>query len=125
MFNGPDGSYMLPTILRLPAVRAETGYSRSTLYFYITQGLWTKPVRIGVRAVGWPAAEVAMLITARIAGRSETDIRVLVKELEAGRLKAIASDSGSTGQVAHMSDLRKQRLSGGRNVSKCNGDAND
>ena len=47
------------TIWRRPRVQTETGYSRSTLYLRIAQGLWPKPVRLGVRAVGWPAGEVA------------------------------------------------------------------
>ena len=79
---------MRPIILRLPDVRAETGYSRSTLYCYITRGLWTKPVRIGARAVGWPAAEVAALNTARIAGKTDDEIRALVVKLEAARKAA-------------------------------------
>lgn len=33
---------MLQTILRLPAVKSESGYSRSTIYLRIAQGLWTK-----------------------------------------------------------------------------------
>jgi prophage regulatory protein len=73
------------TILRRPDLLAHTGYSRSTLYLRISQGLWTKPVRIGMRAVGWPAREVAALNAARIAGKSDADIRRLVAELEAER----------------------------------------
>ena len=57
------------TIWRRPRVQTETGYSRSTLYLRIAQGLWPKPVRLGVRAVGWPAGEVAALNAARIAGQ--------------------------------------------------------
>ena len=39
-------------ILRLPAVQSETGYSRSTIYLRIAQGLWTKQVCLGPRCVG-------------------------------------------------------------------------
>lgn len=76
---------MLRTILRLPAVKTESGYSRSTIYLRISQGLWTKPVSLGPRAVGWPADEIAALNAARIAGRSEEEIRVLVLKLESAR----------------------------------------
>lgn len=76
------------TILRRKQVEAETGYSRSTLYLRITQGLWPKPVRLGPRAVGWPAGEVLGLNAARIAGRSDPDIRALVRRLEADRQAA-------------------------------------
>jgi prophage regulatory protein len=81
------------TILRRKQVEAETGYSRSTLYLRITQGLWTKPVRIGPRAVGWPAAEVAGLNAARIAGKSDPDIRALVGKLQSDRQTAAGREA--------------------------------
>ena len=77
------------TILRLPAVKAATGLSRSTLYLRIGQGAFTHPVSLGGRAVGWPAHEVAALNAARIAGRPDAEIRELVTKLEAAR-KAVA-----------------------------------
>jgi prophage regulatory protein len=76
------------TILRLPSVKAASGYPRSTLYLRISQGLWTKPIRLGTRAVGWPSQEVAALNAARIAGKSEDEIRLLVNKLEAARKAA-------------------------------------
>jgi prophage regulatory protein len=42
-------------------------------------------VKLGARAVGWPAREVAAINAARIAGRSDDEIRVLVTKLEAAR----------------------------------------
>ena len=78
------------TILRLPAVKAETGHSRSTHYLRISEGLFTRPVKLGARAVGWPAGDVAALNAARIAGKSDAEIRVLVVQLEAARKAAIA-----------------------------------
>lgn len=78
------------TILRRKQVEAETGYSRSTLYLRIAQGLWPKPVRLGPRAVGWPAGEVVGLNVARIAGKSDADIRTLVSRLESARRSADA-----------------------------------
>lgn len=79
---------MLQIILRLPTVKAQTGYSRSTVYLRITQGLFVKPVRLGDRAVGWPAGDVAAINAARIAGKSDADIRLLVEKLEAARSTA-------------------------------------
>lgn len=76
---------MVQAILRLPAVKAETGASRSTIYLRIQQGLWPKPVRLGPRSVGWPAGEVAAINAARIAGMSDDEIRALVIRLEAAR----------------------------------------
>lgn len=72
-------------ILRLPSVQAETGASRSTVYLRVQQGLFTKPVRLGRRAVGWPASEIAALNAALIAGLSDDEIRQLVRDLETAR----------------------------------------
>ena len=76
---------MVTSILRLPAVKARTGLSRSTVYLHVSQGLWTKPVKIGPQASGWPDGEVEELIQARIAGKSDEEIRLLVAKLEADR----------------------------------------
>ena len=80
---------MTHTILRLPAVLRERGRSRSAHYLDIQQGLFTRPVQIGLRAVGWPATEVAALNAARIAGKTDEDIRVLVAKLEVTRKSAV------------------------------------
>jgi len=45
-------------------------------------------VSLGGRAVGWPAHEVAALNTARIAGRSDAEVRDLLVKLEAARKTA-------------------------------------
>jgi prophage regulatory protein len=45
-------------------------------------------VSLGGRAVGWPANEVAALNAARIAGKADAEIRVLVAQLEAARKAA-------------------------------------
>jgi len=76
---------MTNTILRLPDIKTITGLSRSTIYLRIEQGAFPKPVSLGGRAVGWPASEVAALNAARIAGRSDAEVRELVMKLEAAR----------------------------------------
>lgn len=73
------------TILRLPAVLKRRGRSRSSHYADIKEGLFVVPVLIGSRAVGTPEHEVDALNSARIAGRSDEDIRALVVKLEAAR----------------------------------------
>lgn len=80
---------MATTILRLNAVLRERGRSRSSHYQDIQQGLFTRPVAIGLRAVGWPVDELETLNAARIAGKSDQEIRDLVLKLEAAR-KAVA-----------------------------------
>lgn len=79
---------MVTSILRLPAVKSESGLSRSTIYLRIAQGLWPKPVNLGVRAVGWPSSEIAAINAARIAGKTDDEIRELVVKLEAARKAA-------------------------------------
>lgn len=79
---------MTHRILRLSAAKSESGYSRSTIYLRIAQGLWTKQVSLGPRCVGWPAHEIAALNAARIAGKSDEEIRELVTKLEAARVHA-------------------------------------
>ena len=46
------------TILRLPAVKARTGLSRSTIYVRISAGNFPKPISLGSRAVGWIESEI-------------------------------------------------------------------
>jgi len=80
---------MTHTILRLPNIKAITGLSRSTIYLRIAQGVFTKPVSLGGRAVGWPAHDIEALNAARISGKCDLEIRELVAQLEAAR-KAVA-----------------------------------
>lgn len=73
------------TILRRPQVERRTGYARSTIYLRISQGLWPRPVSLGPQTVGWPDAEVDAVNAARIAGKSDDEIRALVDKLHAAR----------------------------------------
>jgi prophage regulatory protein len=72
----------------MPSVKSESGLSRSTIYLRVSQGLWTKPVSLGARAVGWPSDEVEAINAARIAGNTDDEIRVLVTKLQANRKSA-------------------------------------
>jgi len=80
---------MVTAILRLPAVLRKRGRSRSAHYLDIDTGLFTHPVAIGARAVGWPEHEVAALNAARIAGWTDEQIRALVVRLEGERRSLI------------------------------------
>jgi len=69
-------------ILRLPSVKAEMGHrSDASIYNAIRAGLFPVGVPIGQRAKGWPDYEVKAINTARIAGKSDDDIRHLVQTL--------------------------------------------
>lgn len=74
------------TLLRLPAVMSATGLARPTVYVRIKNGLFVRPVKISERAVAWPAEEVAAINAARIAGKSDEEVRELVTQLEQQRV---------------------------------------
>jgi len=69
---------MATFILRLPAVKARTGLSRSTVYLRIAENKFPKPVRLGVggRAVGWIEEEInkwleEQIANSRLAGQAK------------------------------------------------------
>lgn len=74
------------SIIRLPSVKQETAHrSDASIYNAIREGLFTSGVAIGQRARGWPDYEVKAINAARIAGKSDAEIRELVKTLHAKR----------------------------------------
>jgi prophage regulatory protein len=58
-----------PQIVKRPAVEAATGLSRSSLYRLAAAGQFPRPIRLGPRAVGWRADEIAAWIEQRTAER--------------------------------------------------------
>jgi len=46
-----------------------TGLGRSSIYKFVSEGTFPKPVSLGVRAVGWVEAEVDAWIGAKVAQR--------------------------------------------------------
>lgn len=56
-------------IIRLKEVIDSTGLARSTIYKYIGDGSFPKPVSLGDRCVGWVESEVHEWILARIEER--------------------------------------------------------
>lgn len=59
-----------PTILRLPAVQARTGLSRSSIYAAITAGAFPKQVKLSARAVGFVTSEIDAWISVRAQARA-------------------------------------------------------
>jgi len=76
---------MATIIHRISSVCRARGRSRSAHYKDIKEGLFPHPVKIGSRAVGHPDNELAEMNAARIAGKSDDEIRDLVFKLEAAR----------------------------------------
>lgn len=73
-------------ILRLPDVKRVLGHrADASVYNAIRDGLFTTGVAIGQRAKGWPDYEAQAIASARVAGKSEAQIRELVERLHAQR----------------------------------------
>ena len=81
----PDMNPTVYELIRLRHTLAATGDSRSGIYEKIKRGTFVPPVKIGRRAVAWPAYEVAAINAARIAGRSDAELKALVARLCADR----------------------------------------
>lgn len=62
---------MVQKILRLDETLSATGYAQSTLYDKVAKGEFPKPIKLGVRAVGWLENEVADWQKSRIAARDQ------------------------------------------------------
>lgn len=76
---------LIDQILRRPQVSQATGDPCSTLYAKISNGLFPPGISLGAKSVGWPESEVAAINAARIAGKSDDEIRRLVTDLVAQR----------------------------------------
>lgn len=53
------------SVLRRPAVESRTGLSRSSLYAMMAKGKFPRPVRLGLRAVGWREADIEAWLASR------------------------------------------------------------
>lgn len=73
--------------LRKPDVLQREGFANSTLYDNIKRGVHTRPVQLGANSSGWPEHEVDLLMAARMAGKSDDEIRELVNRLHAQRVE--------------------------------------
>jgi prophage regulatory protein len=56
-------------LIRLKQVMECTGLARSTVYKFIAEGDFPKPVKLGVRVAAWVEAEVLAWINDRVAKR--------------------------------------------------------
>lgn len=74
-----------PKIQRVPEVLEFLQLSRSNLYKKIQLGLWPKPINLGARAIGFLSTESEQVLSAMIAGKSQEEIKELVKTLVESR----------------------------------------
>lgn len=74
----PDApSYVRPK----DACRQLGGMGLSTLYAHIDRGMFPKPVALSRRFVVFPQEEVTAILNARLAGKTDDEVRQLVAEL--------------------------------------------
>ncbi len=78
-------------IERRPEVLRRTGFSRSTLYLRINDGLFTPAINLGGRMVGWLEHEDTAILAAMAAGKSKPEIQQLVNALTEDRQKLMES----------------------------------
>jgi len=74
-------------IIRLKEVIDSTGLARSTIYKYIGEGSFPKPVSLGDRCVGWIDSEVHDWILERI---EERDLAEGAAVRSAGHLSVVS-----------------------------------
>ncbi len=58
-------------IIRLRQVMEMTGLGRSTVYKYVSENWFPKPVPLGGRSVGWLESEVFEWVLSRVAARDK------------------------------------------------------
>ncbi len=61
-----EAFHQKPVVLRRRQVEARTGLARSTIYQYMKDGVFPKPVQLGPRAVGWIEADISAWISQRV-----------------------------------------------------------
>lgn len=67
---------MVESIIRIQAVKTQTGLSRSSIYGLIKLGEFPKQIRLSNgRAVGWIASEVNAWLASRVAASRQSDIQ--------------------------------------------------
>lgn len=73
------------SLIRRKQLEKRMGIGRSTIYLRINQSLIPSPISLGANSVGWPEHEIDAIIAARVSGKSDDEIRLLVSKLVAAR----------------------------------------
>ena len=68
-------------LIRINEVAAISGLKRSTIYAYISDGIFPSQIKLGKRCAAWVESEVLAFLQARIAGKTEQEIKELVQQL--------------------------------------------
>lgn len=65
-FGGATELRRLTRLIRLPEVQHRVGLGRSTIYRWMAEGRFPKPVQLGGYVVAWPEDEIERWISARL-----------------------------------------------------------
>lgn len=76
-----------PRIIRRPEVLNKMGWSKSTLYNRLNNGLFPPPISLGARSVGFVESDCDKAVQAMIAGYSEQQLKALVQKIVSQRKK--------------------------------------
>jgi prophage regulatory protein len=68
-------------IIRKPEACSLAGMSNTSLFEQTRAGIFPPPISLGSRAVGYLFHEIQAVLTARAAGKSDDEIRLIVKAL--------------------------------------------
>jgi prophage regulatory protein len=101
-------AHCINRIVRISEICDRIGVCRSTYYNWVKDGLLPEPIAVGSRLRGMPESELDRLLAAQIAGRSDAEIKGLVKELKAAR--KTADQGGEEKRPAVPSPGRKPAL---------------
>ncbi|MDX1490333.1 MAG: AlpA family phage regulatory protein [Pseudohongiellaceae bacterium] len=81
--------------MRRPEVLQKIGVSNSTLHSQILKGLFVPPISLGARSVGWLEHEVNAVLIMRAQGKSEGEIKILVRRMVKERKQAQIKEGAS------------------------------
>lgn len=85
-------------LIKLPEVTGATAQRTTALYARIKAGTFPPSIKLTSRSVAWVEDEVAAVNAARIAGKSDAEIRALVCLLVAARTSVL---------TPHLRDARR------------------
>lgn len=71
--------------MKLPEVERISGLKPTSIYTFAKSGTFPPPIKLTPRSSAWVESEVAAVNQARIAGKSDDEIRRLVAQLVAAR----------------------------------------
>lgn len=89
--NFPDAHQEIGNFLRLPEILRRNGEGRAKCYAQIKVGLYPPPIKIGIKTSVWLETEDLLIRAARISGKSDEEIREIVRALVAARSQAFAN----------------------------------